>query len=95
LFASALWVVNLRLPDMLGTTFLRLVRRRLRSASVFLVSDEYARADELAARSAGATAYFCKPPSPAWLEGYCLESHSLAMRATRITPGEAPALRPP
>jgi DNA-binding response OmpR family regulator len=75
------WVINARLPDMSGITFLSLVRRRARRCSVFLVSDEYSAADELEARSAGATGYLCKPASAAWLEGCRQQNRSSSIRA--------------
>jgi DNA-binding response OmpR family regulator len=67
--ASTVWIVNIRLPDMSGISFLALVRRRTRQCSVFLVGDDYSAEDELAARLAGATAYLCKPASASWLVG--------------------------
>ena len=94
--SSALWMVNLRLPDMSGIGFLKLIRRRWRRSSVFLVGDTYSAVDELAARAAGATAYFCKPPSAAWLEGFRLIGRAPAIRAPTATlPGAATALHPP
>ena len=79
--ASTLWVVNMRLPDMPGVGFLKLVRRRWRRSSIFLVGDEYSADDELAARSVGATAYVCKPASAAWLAAYQPRCRSPAVRA--------------
>lgn len=64
---STLWIVNIRLPDMSGVDFLELITHRLRRCRVILVGDDYSAEDELAARSAGATAYVCKPVSAAWL----------------------------
>ena len=86
--ASTLWVVNIRLPDMSGVGFLRLIRKRLRRSSIFLVGDEYSADDELAARKAGATAYVCKPPSVAWLESYHAPCRSAELSADRF-----PAIR--
>jgi DNA-binding response OmpR family regulator len=64
---ATLWMVNMRLPDMTGVSFLALLRQRVRRCPVFLISDEHSLEDELAARSAGASAYLCKPVNGAWL----------------------------
>ena len=64
------WMVNVWLPDMSGIGLLKFIRRRLRRSAVFLVGDVYSADDELAARTAGATAYVCKPPSVTWLAPY-------------------------
>jgi DNA-binding response OmpR family regulator len=80
-FPSALWIVNSRLPDMSGVGFLRLIRHRVRRCRVILVGDDYSTEDELAARSAGATAYVCKPASAAWLAGCRTRCRSPAIRA--------------
>lgn len=80
-FPSALWVVNIRLPDMPGVVFLKLIRHRLRRCRVILVGDDYSAEDELTARSAGATAYVCKPASTAWLAGCRSRRRSSAIRA--------------
>jgi len=61
------WFVNAVLPDTSGTDLLQLVRERAQNTPVFLISDVYSPHDELAARAVGATAYFCKPASRAWL----------------------------
>jgi DNA-binding response OmpR family regulator len=79
--SSTLWVVNIQLPDMSGVGLLNLIRRRLRRCRVVLVSDRYCADDELAARSAGATAYVCKPSSAAWLTSFVARCHSPAIRA--------------
>jgi DNA-binding response OmpR family regulator len=78
--ASTVWIVNLRLPDMSGISFLRLLRRRTLRGHVFLVSDEYSAEDERVARSAGATGYLCKPVRAIWLIG-CRRCRSPAIRA--------------
>ena len=67
---ASLWVVNVHLPDMSGIGLLKLIRRRLPRSIVFLVGDTYSADDELSARTAGATAYVCKPPSITWLDAY-------------------------
>lgn len=64
---TTLWMVNMRLPDMDGVGFLGVVRNRNRRCPVFLVSDAYSPAEEVAARAAGASAYLCKPVDSAWL----------------------------
>ena len=80
-FPSTLWIVNIRLPDISGVGFLKLIRHRLRRSRIILVGDEYSAEDELAARSAGATAYVCKPASAAWLAGCRTRCRSPAIRA--------------
>ena len=93
---STLWIINVRLPDMPGVGLLKLVRRRMGRSSVFLVGDEYSAIDELAARSVGATAYFCKPPSAAWLEGFRLSDRAPAILGPTLPAFEAAAaMRPP
>jgi response regulator RpfG family c-di-GMP phosphodiesterase len=71
---STLWLVNMRLPDMSGIGLLTLIRRRVRRSNIFLVGDFYNPEDELAARSAGATAYLCKPATAAWLDSCWLRA---------------------
>lgn len=66
-FFDGLWLINTRLPDMSGIDLLRLIRERDPTAAIFLVSDSSDLGDEILARSAGPTAYVCKPPQPAWL----------------------------
>ena len=78
---STLWVINFRLSDMSGVCLLKLIRRRLRRSSIFLIGDVYLPDDERAARSVGATAYFCKPPSAAWLLAHQPRCRSPAIRA--------------
>jgi DNA-binding response OmpR family regulator len=78
---STLWIVNIRLPDITGIGFLKLIRHRMRRCRVYLVGDDYSAADELAARSAGATAYLCKPASVAWLMDCRTRCRAPAIRA--------------
>jgi len=66
---GGLWLINTRLPDMAGVELLLLIRERDPNATVFLVADSYDHDEEIAARSAGTTAYLCKPPQSSWL-GY-------------------------
>ena len=64
---DALWLVNMRLPDMEGVGLLGLIRDRSHRCPVFLVSDVYSPTDEVAARVAGASAYLWKPADANWL----------------------------
>jgi DNA-binding response OmpR family regulator len=93
--AATLWVVNVMLPDMTGVALLRLVRRRLPRATVFLVGDSYSADAELTARAAGATAYVCKPPSAAWLEVYQSQRSSPVLRQMETKHGSAATIHPP
>jgi DNA-binding response OmpR family regulator len=77
---SSLWMVNMRLPDMEGVGLLGLVRNRTRRCPVFLISDGYSLAEEIAARAAGASAYLCKPVDSAWLR---LCHHAISRTAIR------------
>jgi DNA-binding response OmpR family regulator len=79
--ASTVWIVNIRLPDMSGISFLRHLRRRAMHGHVFLVSDAYSAEDECVARSAGATAYLCKPVQAIWLVGCRRRCRPPAIRA--------------
>lgn len=67
-FFDRLWLINTRLPDMTGVDLLLLIRDRNPNAIVFLVGDSHDQEDEILARSAGPTAYVCKPPHPVWLD---------------------------
>ena len=78
---SMLWIVNIQLPDISGLGFLNLIRHRMRRCRVILVGDDYSVEDELAARSAGATAYVCKPAIVAWVTGYLTRCRSAPIRA--------------
>lgn len=79
--AYTVWIVNIRLPDMSGISFLRHLRRRAVHGHVLLVSDVYSAEDERVARSAGATAYLCKPVRAVWLVGCRRRCRSPAIRA--------------
>ena len=79
--STLMWMVNTQLPDMPGAGLLKLVRRRWRRCSIFLVGDAYSAEDELAARLAGATAYVSKPVCAEWLEGWRPHCRSPALRA--------------
>ena len=80
-FHAALWLVNIRLPDMTGVGLLKLIRQRMQRCRLILVGDSYSPDDELAARLAGATAYVCKPASVGWLTGIRARCRSPAIRA--------------
>jgi DNA-binding response OmpR family regulator len=79
--ASTVWIVNVRLPDISGVEFVALIRRRLRRCKVFLVGNKYSVDDELAARTAGATGYLCKPATASWLKGCRVDAGAQAIRA--------------
>lgn len=79
--AAALWIINIRLPDISGVGLLNLMRHRMRHCRVILVGNRYSVGDELGARSAGATAYLCKPVSLAWREVCQTLCRSPAIRA--------------
>lgn len=92
---STLWMVNMRLPDMSGIGLLTLVRRRFRRSNIFLIGDFYEAEDELAARTAGATAYVCKPATAAWLDSYCLRVRRPVTRPFAKTRPFVATTRPP
>ena len=81
------WFINVQLRDMPGIALLKLVRSRLPGCAIFLIGDEYSLDDELTARSAGATAYLCKPPNIAWLSGCKQRNRSAAIRDGPTTCG--------
>lgn len=59
--APAMWIVNMRLPDMDGSKFQSILRSSGCKSSIALISDEYKVEDEIEARCAGADMYFAKP----------------------------------
>lgn len=65
--AVALWLTNITLPDMSGLELIELIRARRPDAPCLIIGDSYASQDEIAARTAGASAYLVKPIDPAWL----------------------------
>jgi DNA-binding response OmpR family regulator len=77
---AALWLINMRLPDMEGVGLLGLVRNRARRSPVFLISDIYSPADEVSARVAGASAYLWKPADANWLRLCRHAIHRAAIR---------------
>lgn len=81
---GGVWLVNIHLPDMPGLELLTLLRQRRPGASVSLVGDSYSTEDELAARSAGATAFLCKPAETSWLAECHHRSAPLAIHAGPI-----------
>ncbi len=56
-----MWVVNMQLPDMVGTDLQALLRQRGCESPIVLVGDEYCPEDEISARTSGAALYFAKP----------------------------------
>jgi DNA-binding NtrC family response regulator len=92
---SMVWIINIRLPDMSGICFLELIKRRVRQSRVILVGDHYSAEDEVAARSAGATAYVCKPPSVAWFGAYQPQHSPAVPRQIDTLHGSAAAMHPP
>lgn len=62
------WMANLALADMSGVELLQLVRARRPATPFYLISNRYSADDELAARTAGATGFLCKPANASWLE---------------------------
>jgi DNA-binding response OmpR family regulator len=92
---AILWIVNVKLPDMTGVALLTVLRQRLPRLAIFLVGNQYSRDDELAARTAGATAYVCKPLSVAWFD-VCRPQHLPTIARLTATPrGPAAATHPP
>lgn len=79
--AAALWLINTHLPDVTGAGLLRAIAKRSERPNFILVGDIYSPDEERAARTAGATSYFCKPANRAWLEGYRQRIRSPAVRA--------------
>jgi DNA-binding response OmpR family regulator len=65
--APELWVINVDLPDMSGSDLHSMIRSRFPGVPFYLVGDGYRAEDEIAARSCGATMYFCKPLQSEWL----------------------------
>ena len=59
--APAMWIVNMRLPDMEGSKLQSMLRSSGCKSSIALISDEYKVEDEIEARCAGADMYFAKP----------------------------------
>jgi len=62
-----MWVVTCELPDLPGMDLLEMLRNRDPATPVCMVSNDYRPDDELAARSRGASMYFCKPIVAEWL----------------------------
>jgi DNA-binding response OmpR family regulator len=59
--APAMWIVNMRLPDMDGTDLQNILRNLGCKAAIAMIGDEYKVEDEMEARCAGADMYFAKP----------------------------------
>jgi DNA-binding response OmpR family regulator len=56
----ALWMINVRLPDMSGFDLVEMLREQEVAGRVFAVADEYHAADERQACRCGADLYLCK-----------------------------------
>lgn len=67
---SAVWLINIALPDMNGIELRGMLLDRQRAGCVAMVSNQYCIRDELAARSAGVEAYFAKPVPWEWTLGW-------------------------
>jgi DNA-binding response OmpR family regulator len=62
--STSMWVINMRLKDMSGSTLHDMLRARGCQAPIALVGNEYSVEDELEARVAGASLYLAKPLCP-------------------------------
>jgi len=69
--AADCWLINLVLPDMSGLQLYRLLRGSAAGAAVFLVGDEYRRADEVSVICTTGARFLCKPVEPEWFLGDC------------------------
>ena len=65
-----LWIVNVRLPDMSGLDLVALFRQQRDGETVFAVTDQYCREDEVRALSLGVASYLCKPIDPACVRNW-------------------------
>jgi DNA-binding response OmpR family regulator len=63
----SIWLINVRLPDGSGCDLASAIRARDRRSIVYLVSDAYDPAEEIAARTTRGAMYVCKPRDGAWL----------------------------
>ena len=59
--APAMWIVNMRLPDMDGAELQNQIRNSGCKAAIAMIGDQYKVEDEIEARCAGADMYFAKP----------------------------------
>jgi len=64
----ALWMINVKLPEMTGFDLLEMVRDKMGSACAVLVADHYLPQDEMRSAEVGAMLYVCKPLESSWLE---------------------------
>ena len=55
-----LWVINVRLPDMLGFDLLEMLRELAVAARLFAIADHYDAEDERQACRCGADLFLCK-----------------------------------
>lgn len=65
--APMLYLVNAALADMSGFDLYAMLQERWPQVPGYLISDSYNASDEIRARCAGSTLYFCKPLSEGWL----------------------------
>jgi DNA-binding response OmpR family regulator len=65
--APMLYLVNAALADMSGFDLYAMLQERWPQVPGYLISDSYNATDEIRARCAGSTLYFCKPLSEGWL----------------------------
>lgn len=62
-----LYFVNAELADMSGFDLYGILQERWPRVAGYVISDTYSAMDEIRARCAGSTLYFCKPLSEGWL----------------------------
>lgn len=93
--APMLYLVNAALADMSGFDLYAMLQERWPQVPGYLISDSYNASDEIRARCAGSTLYFCKPLSEGWLasvlEGKVLEGILPAAELTVPTMPATPA----
>lgn len=67
---TALWLMNLELPDFDGFELLEMLVTECRDATVLAIANSYDPDDEIRALYLGAAMYLCKPAQPSWLVGW-------------------------
>ncbi|WP_425395976.1 response regulator [Aeoliella sp.] len=65
--APYLYLVNVSLEDMSGFDLYSMLVERWPQVPGYMISDAYNAEDEIRARCAGSTLYFCKPLAEGWL----------------------------
>lgn len=88
--APLFFVANTKLPDMSGFDLREMLMERWPYTPGYLVSDTYSPEDEVRARCAGATLYFCKPLQPGWLAA-AIQPHQSFLQ---LPPAEDPTTTP-